>query len=159
MPEEFVETESYQSSGYGILAQGSKIYHRVTPVLKALEDRISFVISFAKSDAFGEDNTRTLKYCGDHENVTAWEMARHEAWRQQGLLKWMVEESDPNQMDPKDFAEMLEKSAMRLQRAAAIVKNEYDDAVSWQKDVKNIFADQMQGTEIKDQLKVNATDL
>jgi len=55
--------------------------HRVTPVLEAKEDRISFVISLAKTDAFGEDNTRTLKYCGDHPDVTAWEMARHEAWR------------------------------------------------------------------------------
>lgn len=55
--------------------------HRVTPVLEAKEDRISFVISFAKTDVFGEDNTRTLKYAGDHLDVTGWEMARHEAWR------------------------------------------------------------------------------
>ena len=85
MPDEFVETQSYQSSGFGILAQGSKILHRVTPVLKADEDRISFVVSLAKTDAFGEDNTRTLKYCADHEDVQAWEMARHEAWRQSGI--------------------------------------------------------------------------
>lgn len=81
VPEELVETQSYQSSGYGILCQGSKIMHRVSPVLAAREDRISFVISLAKTNAFGEDNTRTLKYCKDHENVIAWEMAKHEAWR------------------------------------------------------------------------------
>ena len=52
--------------------------HRVSPVLSAKEDRISFVISFAKTDAFGEDHARTLKYCKDHKNVVAWEMARHE---------------------------------------------------------------------------------
>jgi len=81
VPKEYVEQQSYAHSGYGILAQGSKILHRVTPVLEAAEDRISFVVSFAKTDVFGEDNTRTLKYCGDPNDLTAWEMARHEAWR------------------------------------------------------------------------------
>ena len=81
LPQEHIEKQTYAHSGYGILAQGSKILHRVTPVLEANEDRISFVISFAKTDAFGEDNTSTLKYAGDPNDITAWEMAKHEAWR------------------------------------------------------------------------------
>lgn len=63
VPKEFVEQQSYAHSGYGIFAQGSKVLHRVTPVLEANEDRISFVISFGRSNVFGEDNTRTQKYC------------------------------------------------------------------------------------------------
>lgn len=80
----------------------------MTPVLEAKEDRISFVISFAKTDIFGEDNTRTLKYAGDPYDVTAWEMARHESWRQQGVMKWMIEESDPNTTNATEFASMLD---------------------------------------------------
>ena len=124
-------SQTYQSAGYGIFAQGSKIFHKVSPVLSARETRISYVVSFCRADAFGEDNTRTVKYTKDHENVTAWEMARHEAWRQQGMLDWIIKESDPNVVDPEDFAQMLDKSAARLQRAAAIIRDEYDDAVGW----------------------------
>jgi len=131
VPEKYVENQSYQNAGYGILAQGSKIFHKVSPVMSANKDRISYVISFARADAFGEDHTRTLKYCKDHENVIVWEMARHEAWRQQGVLNWVIEESDPNQVEPEDFANILDGSAARLQRAAAIIRNEYDDAVGW----------------------------
>ena len=130
IPEALVETQSYQRSGYGILCQGSKILHRVSPVLSAKEDRISFVISLAKTNAFGEDNARTLKYCKDHKNVIAWEMARHEAWRQQGVLDWIIQESDPNVTNPMEYAEILERSAERLKRAAAICRDEYDDALT-----------------------------
>ena len=132
--------------------------HRVSPVLSAKEDRISFVISFAKTDAFGEDNSRTLKYCKDHKNVIAWEMAKHEvraganphlpililtltltliltrtliqAWRQKGVLDWIIQESDPNVTSPTEYAEILERSAERLKRAAAICRDEYDDALT-----------------------------
>ena len=132
--------------------------HRVSPVLSAKEDRISFVISFAKTDAFGEDHARTLKYCKDHKNVVAWEMAKHvtltlphpnpkpnpnpnanpnpnpnldkEAWRQKGVLDWIIQESDPNVTSPTEYAEILERSAERLKRAAAICRDEYDDALT-----------------------------
>lgn len=114
VPDEYVESQSYQSAGFGIMAQGSKIFHRVTPVLAAREDRVSLVISFSRAEAFGEDHTRTVKCSKDHEHVRAWEMAKHEAWRQQGILKWIIEESDPNDMVPDDFAKMLDKSASRL---------------------------------------------
>lgn len=105
--------------------------HRVTPVLEAKEDRISFIISFAKTDVFGEDNTRTLKYCKDPYDVTAWEMARHEAWRQSGVLQYLIEQSDPNVMWAEDFAVMLDEAAERLKRAARIIRHEEDDAVAW----------------------------
>lgn len=105
--------------------------HRVSPVLKANEDRISFVISLTKDDAFGEDRTRTLKYCKDHENVIAWEMARHQAWREMGVFKWITEESDPMVLQPEDYAQMLDESAERIKRAARIIRNEEDDALSW----------------------------
>ena len=105
--------------------------HRVTPVLEAKEDRISFIISFAKSDVFGEDNTRTLKYAKDPYDIVAWEMARHEAWRQSGVFKFLIEESDPNIMGADDFAAVLDKVAARILRAARIIRNEEDDAVAW----------------------------
>lgn len=131
LPQEYIEAQSYAHSGYGILAQGSKIMHRVTPVLQANEDRISFVISLSRANAFGEDNTRTLKYAGDHPDVTGWEMARHEAWRQQGFLKWIIEESDPNVLNATEFATLLDQAAARLQRAARINRNEEDDWVGF----------------------------
>lgn len=133
VPEEYVRQQSYAHSGYGVLCQGSKIMHRVTPVLEAKEDRISFVISFAKTNVFGEDNTRTLKYCKDPYDVTAWEMARHEAWRQSGVLKYLIEESDPNIIKADDIAQMLDNCADRLKRAARIIRHEEDDAVAWLK--------------------------
>lgn len=118
-----MKQQTYAHAGYGILAQGSKILHRVTPVLEAKEDRISFIVSFARTDMFGEDNTRTFKIYNDPWDVVAWEMARHTAWRQSGILKYLIEESDPNEMGAEDFAVMLDKAAARLRRASRIIRD------------------------------------
>ena len=131
VPEENVKQQTYAHAGYGILAQGSKILHRVTPVLEAKEDRISFIVSFARTDMFGEDNTRTFKIYNDPWDVVSWEMARHTAWRQSGILKYLIEESDPNEMKAEDFAVMLDKAAERLRRAARIIRDEEDDRVGY----------------------------
>lgn len=43
----------------------------------------------------------------------------------------MIKESDPNKVKPEEYAAMLDKSAARLKRAAAVIRNEYDDAIGW----------------------------
>ena len=71
--------------------------HRVTPILEAKEDRLSFIVSFTQTDVFAQDNTRSVKKStNDPENITAWEMAKHTAWRVGGQLQYLIEESDPN---------------------------------------------------------------
>jgi hypothetical protein len=81
--------------------------HRVTPLLEAKEDRTSFIVSFMRTDVFGEDNTRTVKFTKDPEEIMAWEMSKHTAWRAAGQLKYLIEESDPNVWTPEDFAASL----------------------------------------------------
>jgi hypothetical protein len=103
--------------------------HRVTPVTEAKEDRISFIVSFTTTDVFAQDNTRTVKFTKDPENIMAWEMAKHTAWRVGGQLDYLIDESDPNQMDPQAFADYLNESAAKLQRAANIILDLEDDAV------------------------------
>jgi len=68
-PRDKVKTVSYQKSGWAIFAQGSKIMHRVAPVLAASEPRISFVFSLMSADVMEEDRTRTLKVNKDPENI------------------------------------------------------------------------------------------
>ena len=112
--------------------------HRVTPVLEAKEDRISMVVAFTKTDVFGEDNTKALKYCKDPYDITAWEIARSEAWRQSGVMDWLIEESDPNVINSEGFAEILDEAARRLLRASRIIRGEETDEVSWlSMDAKN----------------------
>lgn len=43
--------------------------HRVTPVMKAKEPRVSFVISFMTTDAFEVDRTKMTKHTKDPGNV------------------------------------------------------------------------------------------
>jgi len=64
---------------------------------------------------FAEDNTRTVtSSTNDPESVSAWEFSRHTAWKVNGILDYIINESDPNQMEPSDFADMLEEAAERL---------------------------------------------
>jgi hypothetical protein len=95
----------------GIFCQGSKIMHRVTPVRAGKEERISLVLSFGTVGAFEEDATRTIQLYGDPENITAWEIARHYSWKTSGMLKYIMEESSPDEMSPSDFASMLDNAS------------------------------------------------
>lgn len=130
-PEELIESISYQESGYGIFAQGSKIMHRVSPVLAGKEDRVSLVISLGTNSAFDSDSTRTLRVYEDPENITSWEIARHYAWKAGGVLDYIVEESNPDDQHPEDFAEMLELASERLAKVAKIVRQTENDAISY----------------------------
>ena len=96
--------------------------HRVTPVHAAKEERISSVICFGTTGAFGEDATRTLRVYKDPENITSWEIARHYAWKTSGQLKYIMDESDPDSMNPSDFADMLEAAAKKLHKVSRIIR-------------------------------------
>jgi hypothetical protein len=85
--------------------------HRVSPVLAGKEDRISFVISLGTIDAFENDSTRTLRVYNDPEIITSWEIARHYAWKTSGVLKYIIDDSNPDDCSPSDFAEMLEDAS------------------------------------------------
>jgi hypothetical protein len=82
--------------------------HRVTPVRAGKEERVSLVICLGTTDPFKEDATRTLRVYGDAENITSWEIAKHYAWKTGGMLDYIVDESNPDDMAPSDFAEILE---------------------------------------------------
>lgn len=46
-------------------------------------------------------------------------------------MKWMIEESDPNEVKADELAAILDASAERLRRAARIIRHEEDDAVGF----------------------------
>ena len=58
VPSQLVNTVSGLRPGYGVLVQGSKILHRVTGVIEALEPRVSLVNSLTSLDVFTEDATK-----------------------------------------------------------------------------------------------------
>ena len=133
-PRDKVEKVSYQKAGWGIFAQGSQIMHRVAPVTASPEQRISFVFSLMTTDVFDEDKSRTLKINKDHKNILAWETARHNAWRAKGQLDYILKDANPNQMNPADFAAMLEETSAKLKRAADIIMHRVDDAIGFAED-------------------------
>lgn len=96
--------------------------HRVTPVRAGKEERISLVISFGTTDAFEEDATRTIKVYNDPENISAFEIARHYSWKTAGMMKYIMEEANPDDMSPTDFAELLEQASEKLQKVSKIIR-------------------------------------
>ena len=96
--------------------------HRVTPVHAAKEERVSLVLSFGSTGAFEEDATRTIRLYNDPENITSWEIARHYAWKTSGQLNYIIEESDPDTMNPSDFVNILENAAEKLKKVSNIIK-------------------------------------
>jgi hypothetical protein len=115
----------------GIFAQGSKIMHRVTPVRAGKEERVSLVFCFSTVNAFEEDAMRTLPVYGDPENISAWEIARHYSWKTSGMLKYIMEESSPDDMSPSDFADLLENASKKLQKVSDIIRKTRDDTISF----------------------------
>jgi len=122
---------NYVGAGYGIFVQGSKILHRVTPVLQANAARISMVISFQTPNPFVEDTTRTLKVFSDPDNIAAWEFARHSAWKVKSQLSYIIDKSNPDDMSKEDLVKMLQAASEKLCRATNILQGELDDAIAF----------------------------
>merc|ERR1712224_436456 len=131
VPQEHVSTVSYQSMGWGIFCQGSKILHRVSPVLRALEPRISMVMSLQAADVFAESNTRTLKVFGDPEHIVNWEMCRHSAWLARRQLSYLLDHANADTDDPFEIAARLSTVAKNLSKASRIITGAEDDAIKF----------------------------
>jgi hypothetical protein len=58
----------------------------------------------------------------DPENITAWEIARHYAWKTSGQLDYIIKESDPDTMVPSDFADILDNAAEKLNKVSKIIR-------------------------------------
>jgi len=129
MDPEHIRTVSYDTGGMGIFCQGSRIFHRVSPVQSAREDRISMVVSFSSPEVFGEDRTRTTKFSGDPDNIVAWEMAKHVAWKASHRLNYIVEHTSADDTSKEEFAKILEDTAAYLTRGAGIVADKIDDHI------------------------------
>uniref|UniRef100_A0A0G4GFW5 Fe2OG dioxygenase domain-containing protein n=1 Tax=Chromera velia CCMP2878 TaxID=1169474 RepID=A0A0G4GFW5_9ALVE len=64
VPEEELETISYESAGKCVLAQGSEAVHRVTSVISAKEPRLSFGIGLQPANPFRADKTSLTTFAG-----------------------------------------------------------------------------------------------
>jgi len=132
--EHLVRTIQYPGKGHAIFIRGSQVLHRITPILQALEPRISVVNSYMSRDVFDADSTRYGTFVGwDPEHVSKVEFSRHTAWRIQGMMKYMMDEVEWG--TPKEeLASVMRKAAADLEKAAALVNREEDDILSWIKD-------------------------
>mmetsp|Transcript_18163 Transcript_18163/g.46108 ORF Transcript_18163/g.46108 Transcript_18163/m.46108 type:complete len:327 (-) Transcript_18163:534-1514(-) len=74
---------NYLSAGYGIFMQGSKMVHHVNAVRRALEPRISMVMSYTRRDCFSPAHyTRMNCFVRtDGREISNPEFARARAWR------------------------------------------------------------------------------
>jgi hypothetical protein len=132
--ENLVRTIQYPGKGYAILIRGSQVLHRITPVLEALEPRVSIVNSYMSRNVFDADSTRYKTFLEwDPEHVSKVEFSRHTAWRVQGMMKYIMDEVEWG--TPKeDLASLMRKASADLEFAAALVKQEKEDILTWIKE-------------------------
>jgi hypothetical protein len=108
----------YVQAGYGIFMQGSDLLHRVTPVTKAREARISVVNSYMPANVFTIDRTAPGSYLGGIDGKTpfpeaAFEYTRGRAWRAMHQLRHYV--NQPFTVDRERLAGQLELTVEELQ--------------------------------------------
>jgi len=130
MPDK-IEKVSYQGKGWGILCHGSKILHRVTPLLEANDDRVSMVVSFQTANPFDPDETRTLSVFGDPPHIMNWEFARHNAYKAKAQLCYLLNHTDPDKQSAEELAEFLRNVSKKLSRAANIIEGKESDAIKF----------------------------
>lgn len=94
MPEERVASVDIPGPGYGLLMQGSAVAHRAEPLREPAE-RVTVVTSYEPVDVrFPDQNPQWIVSTGYNNNPNGAaeemarevELARHKAWRSQGLL-------------------------------------------------------------------------
>jgi len=107
--------------------------HRVSAVNAAKEPRISLVLSLTtdSTDAYENDKTKIIPAYKVPKNIESWELARYTAWRTRGHLDFLINESDPNKMSPKDYADFLDLTAAKLKKAANVIRGSDNDYMSF----------------------------
>lgn len=135
-PEELI-TVPYVGPGSGLFMQGSKIMHRVTPVVDAKEARISMVFSWMPADCFVDDATSLDFYKKDPEGL--FEFTRLKAWRVMNQLRDLVERS-PYTEDAELLAERLRLCSQELERTADLITGKMKDGVGYYNEAKQTMA-------------------
>lgn len=132
--EHLVRTIQYPGKGHAIFLRGSQVLHRITPVLQALEPRVSVINSYMSRNVFDADSTRYHTFAErDPEHVSKVEFCRHKAWRVQGMMKYVMDEIEWG--TPKEeLASLMRKAAADLEEAAALVNQEKNDTLVWIKE-------------------------
>lgn len=99
----------YPGAGYGILMQGSMMAHRVSPVLKAKEPRLSLVNSYMTRNVRKPDITVYQTFTDyDPMHITYAEYIRHKCARVKALLN-----SQLCADEPYDDPELMAKNALQ----------------------------------------------
>lgn len=132
--EHLVRTVQYPGKGHAIFIRGSHVLHRITPVVQALEPRVSVVNGYMSRNVFDEDSTRyhTFEH-QDPEHVSKVEFSRHTAWKVQGMMKYIMDEVEWGK--PKEeLAALMRRAAADLEKAAALVNQEEEDILHWIKE-------------------------
>eukprot|EP00931_Biecheleriopsis_adriatica_P055644 TRINITY_DN32948_c0_g1_i1.p1 TRINITY_DN32948_c0_g1~~TRINITY_DN32948_c0_g1_i1.p1 ORF type:complete len:449 (-),score=71.65 TRINITY_DN32948_c0_g1_i1:26-1372(-) len=132
--EHLVRTIQYPGRGYALFIRGSQVLHRVTPVLEALEPRVSVVNSYMSCNVFDADSTRyrTFEH-QDPTHVSNVEFSRHTAWRVQGMMKYIMDEVKWG-TSKEELASLMRRAAADLEKAAALVNQDKDDLLAWVKE-------------------------
>jgi hypothetical protein len=132
--EGLVRTIQYPGKGHAIFIRGSEVLHRITPVLEALEPRVSVVNAYMSRNVFDADSTRYQTFVEqDPEHVSKVEFSRHTAWKVQGMMKYIMDEVEWGK--PKEeLAALMRRAAVDLEKAAALVNQEEEDILHWIKE-------------------------
>lgn len=123
-----VITVPYLGPGSGLFMQGSKIMHRVTPVLDATEPRISMVFSWMPADCFANDMTSFDYYKKEPEGM--FEFTRLKAWRVMQQLQSLVNDTAYTE-NPTPLAERLLACSEELKKVALLITSKSKDGVGY----------------------------
>jgi hypothetical protein len=132
-PSEY-DKASYPGPGHAILMQGSRIAHCVTPVIEAVEPRLTVVNSYQSLNVFEEDKTRFVTYRDvDGIDTARYEYARHKAWRVKGQLEYLLRGGEGGEggkgmfEDNGMILDILENAEEELKRARELVSGKAID--------------------------------
>mmetsp|Transcript_35743 Transcript_35743/g.83022 ORF Transcript_35743/g.83022 Transcript_35743/m.83022 type:complete len:180 (+) Transcript_35743:35-574(+) len=131
VPLELCEAVKYPGAGYGCFMQGSKILHRVSPVISGREPRISLVNSYSHEDVFMPDSTRYSTFVNwDPANIHPIEFARLKAWRIMGRLKYILDECSFGE-DPQTLADIMQEAGAELARSSRLLRQDERDDIEF----------------------------
>jgi hypothetical protein len=117
-------------AGYGVFLRGSKLFHNVTGLMQARENRMSIVNSYQRLDVFAPDATRLHSQAavfGDGHTLANVEFARHRAHRAAGQLEHFLGDIAHWGRDAATLASFLKRAGDELTTAADILRGKVCD--------------------------------
>jgi len=141
--EENIETVSYEETGKMILAQGSEIFHHVTPVTTDTV-RTSLIFGLTPANAFQPPRTilDTMRTVDFDTGISDYEYFREKAWQLSHVLAHLAKKT-PFTRDGKELARKMNPVIKELRRAVSILDSAQTDAIQ--------FYDEDKGTTKKDE--------